>query len=136
MLLAFAATALGYVVLGVVLGVSARWPRDVAIDQAIGLALHAAVVFVRGILPAVLATASACWLWRHTRGSDPGVLTTLALAVVLAALVTMLLLTSSIADWPRLEVKAAPDAVATVALLAAAATASDLLARRLHRTRR
>lgn len=129
-LVALAGTILGYLALGVVVGVSAGWSREVAIDQAIGLALHAAVVFVRGVLPAVLALGSACWLWRHRRGSDPGAWATLTLALALAAVVTLLILTSPIAGWPRLEVKRAPDALATVALLGAAAAGAEGLSRR------
>ncbi len=129
-LLALLGTGLGYLSLGVVLGVAAGWSRDVAIDQALGLAIHAAVVFVRGVLPAVLATRATCWLWRHRSGSDPGVWGTLALSLVLAALMTALVLTSSLAGWPRLEIERAPDAVATVALLGGGAAAAELLARR------
>jgi len=129
-LLALLGTGLGYLLLGVVLGVVAGWSRAVALDQALGLALHAAVVFVRGALPAVLATGAACWFWRHRRGSDPGVWATLALSLALAALVTALVLTSPVAGWPRLEIERTSDAVATVALLGGGAAAAELLARR------
>ncbi len=54
--------ALGYGSLGVVLGVAAAWSREVAIDQALGLPLHAGVGFVRGVLPAALAAGSVCIL--------------------------------------------------------------------------
>jgi hypothetical protein len=128
--LALFGTALSYLVLGAVLGVAAAWSRDVVLDQAFGLGLHAGVVFLRGGLPAVLAAGSACLLWRHWRGSDPGAGATLGLSLVLASGVTLLLLTSSIGDWPRLHVKRAADAVATVLLLGAVAGGSDLLARR------
>jgi len=40
---------------GLVLGVAGSWSRKVALDQAVGLAVHAGVVFARGVLPAVLA---------------------------------------------------------------------------------
>lgn len=106
------------------------WSRKVALDQAYGLALHAAVVFVRGVLPTVLATGAACLGWRRRRRSDPGAPITVAIALVLAGLVTWLVLTSPIADWPRLELEGAADAAATVALLAGAAAGADLLARR------
>lgn len=132
-LVALTGTILGYLALGVVVGVSAGWSREVAIDQAIGLAMHAAVVFVRGVLPTALALGSACWFWRHRSGSDPGAWATLALALVLAAGVTLLILTSAIAGWPRLDVKRAPDALATVALLGAAAAGAELLSRRWRR---
>ena len=94
-----------------------------------GLAVHAGVVFVRGVLPVVLATTSACLLWRRRRGSEMAPSLTLALSLVVAALATRLILTPSIAGWPRLEIARALDAVATVALLGAAATASELLVR-------
>jgi len=118
-----------------VLGVAGSWSRKVALDQAVGLAVHAGVVFARGVLPAVLATGAACLLWRRWRGSDPGAWATLALSLVLAALVTWLVLTSVIGDWPRLEMRRAADAVATVALLGGAAAAAELLARRWMRRR-
>jgi hypothetical protein len=128
--LALFGTALSYLVLGAVLGVAGGWSHDVVLDQAIGLGLHAGVVFVRGVLPAVLATGMACLLWRHWRGSDPGPWATLGLSLVLATGVALLLLTSSIGDWPRLHVKRAADAIATVLLLGAAAAGAELLARR------
>jgi hypothetical protein len=132
-LLALLGTALAYLLLGVVLGVAGGWSRQTALDQAIGLGIHAAVVFVRGVLPAVLATATACWVWRRWRGAEPGGAALLALALLLATLVTGLLLTPEIAGWPRLQVKRAVDGVATVLLLAAASAAAERLARRLVR---
>jgi hypothetical protein len=135
-LLALVGTALSYLALGVVLGLAAGWSRPVAVDQAYGLALHAGVVFVRGVLPTVAATSAACLLWRRWRGSDPGAGGTLVLALALAALVTLAVLTARIGDWPRLEVKRAPDAAVTIALLAGAGAGADLLARRLLRRRR
>jgi hypothetical protein len=128
--LALLGTALAYLVIGVVLGVAASWSQKTALDQAVGLAGHAAVVFVRGVLPAVVATGLACIAWRRWRGSDPGVLATLASALPLAVLVTVLLLTSPTPGWPYLSVKGAADAIATVSLLGAAGAAADLLARR------
>jgi len=128
--LALLGTALAYLVLGLVLGVVGSWSQKTALDQAVGLAAHAALVFVRGVLPAVVATGAACIAWWRWRGSDPGVLATLAVALPLAGLVTILLLTSTIADWPRLEVRRAGDWIATVAMLGVAGAAADLLARR------
>jgi len=110
--------------------VAGSWAQKTALDQAVGLAGHAAVVFLRGVLPAVVATGAACIAWRRWRGSDPGMLATLAAALPLAVLVTMLLLTSMIADWPRLEVRRAGDWIATVSMLGVAGAAADLLARR------
>jgi len=133
--LALLGTALAYLLLGLALGVAAGWSQKTALDQAVGLAMHAGVVFARGVLPAVLATGAACLVWRRWRGSDPGAWGTLALSLVLAAVVTLLVLTSPIAGWPRLEVKGARDAVATVVLLGAAAAGAELLARRWLRRR-
>lgn len=112
------------------LGVSAGWTREAALDQAVGLGLHAGVVFVRGVLPAVLATGAACLIWRRTRGADPGAWATLGVSLPLAALVTVLVLTSAIRNWPRLELRSAADGITTVLLLGAAAAGADLLARR------
>jgi len=118
-----------------VLAVAGGWSRKVALDQAIGLALHAGVVFVRGVLPAVLATGIACLAWRRSRGSDPSAPVTLALTLPLAGVVTLLVLASPLVGGPRLEVKRAIDWVATVLLLGAASAAAELLARRLLRKR-
>jgi drug/metabolite transporter (DMT)-like permease len=89
------------------------------------------VVFVRGVLPAVLATAIACSAWRRSRGSDPGAPATLVVGLCMASLVTLLLLAAPFVPGPRLEVKSAIDGIATVLLLGAASSAADLLARRL-----
>lgn len=132
-LVALVGTALAYLLLGLVLAVAGGWSRKVALDQAIGLALHAGVVFVRGVLPAVLATGIACLAWRRSRGSDPGAPATLALALPLAVLVTLVLLASPLVGGPRLEVNRAIDWVGTVLLLGAAGAAADLLARHLLR---
>lgn len=117
------------------MGVAGGWSRQMALDQAAALAAHAAVVFVRGVLPAVLATGVACAAWRRWRGADPGRLVTVAGALALAALVTWLLLTSALGDWPRLRLEGAANTLATIALLGAAGAAAELLARRLRPAR-
>jgi hypothetical protein len=129
-------TALAYLLLGVTLGLAGGWSRAVARDQAIGLAAHAGVVLVRGVLPAALATGAACLLWRRWRGTEPGAWATLALALVLAALVALPVLTVPLGGWPRLEVSSLANAAATAALLAAAGAGADLLARRRRPRRR
>lgn len=87
------------------------------------------MVFVRGVLPAVLATGAACRLWRRWRGAEPGAWATLALALALAALVALPILTIPLGG-AHLAVKGATDAAATVVLLGAAAAAAVLLARK------
>ena len=124
---------LGYLLLWAVLVAAAGWSLEVARDQAIGLGVHAGVVFVRGVLPAVLATGIACIAWRRSRGAEPGVPVTFALAVLVALVVTLLLLASPVVPGPLLAVERATDGVATVLLLGAAGAAADLLARRLLR---
>jgi hypothetical protein len=135
-LLALLGTALAYGLLGLVLGLMGGWSMQVALDQLTGLALHAAVVFARGLLPAVLATGGACAVWARLRGAEPSPLWTLALALPLGALVTLGLLTTRIGDWPRLQVGGALDAVVTVLLLTAASAAVLLLAARILRRAR
>jgi len=107
----------------------------VALDQAIGLAAHAGVVLVRGVLPLVLATVAACVLWRRTHGADPGVGGTLALALPLAALIARLVLTTPVGGRAHIVPGGALDRFATVVLLAGVAAGADLLARRLLRRR-
>lgn len=130
-----AGTALAYLVLGTALAVAGGWSRQTALDQAAALAAHAAVVFVRGVLPAVLATGAACAAWRSWRGTEPARLVTLAGALALALPVTWLLLTSELAGWPRLRLEGAANTAATVALLGAAGAGAELLARRLRPAR-
>lgn len=115
------------------LGVAGGWSRPVALDQAVGLAVHAAVVFARGVLPALIATGAACRLWRRRRGTEATAWGTLALAAVLSACFALPILTVPLGGWPRLEVRGTADAAATVALLAAAAAGAELLARRWPR---
>jgi hypothetical protein len=131
--LALLGTALAYGLLALVLGVLGGWSAQVALDQVVGLGFHAAVVFVRGVLPAVLVTAGACAIWARWRGVEPSALWTLALALPVAALVTLAVLTSHVGDWPRLQVGGALDAALTVLLLTAASAAALLLAGRILR---
>jgi hypothetical protein len=131
--LALLGTALVYGLLGLVLGLVGGWSAQVALDQLIGLGLHAAVVFVRGVLPAVLLTAGACAIWARWRGAEPSPFWTLALALPVSALVTLAVLTTPIGDWPRLQVGGALDAALTVLLLTAASAAALFLAGRILR---
>jgi hypothetical protein len=131
--LALLGTALAYGLLALVLALVGGWSAQVALDQVIGLGLHAAVVFVRGLLPAVLVTAGACAIWARLRGTEPSPLWTLALALPVAALVTLAVLTTRVGDWPRLQVGGALDAALTMLLLTAASAAALLLAKRILR---
>ena len=134
-LLALLATLLGYASLGGLLALVQGWSRDVALDQAVGLAAHAGVVLVRGVLPLVLVTVAACVLWRRTHGADPGVGGTLALALPLAVLIARLVLTTPVGGRAHIVPGGAMDWFATVVLLAAVAAGADLFARRLLRPR-
>jgi hypothetical protein len=134
--LALLGTALAYGLLGLLLGLIGGWSRQVALDQLTGLGLHAAVVFARGVLPAVLATGGAFAVWARLRGAEPSPLWTFALALPLGALVTLGLLTTRIGDWPRLQVAGVLDAALTVLLLTAASAAALLLAARILRRAR
>ena len=131
--LALLGTALAYGLLALALGLVGGWSAQVALDQLIGLGLHAAVVFVRGVLPAVLVTAGACAIWARLRGTETSPLWTLALALPVAALVTLGILTTRIGDWPHLQVGGVLDAALTVLLLTAASAAALLLAKRILR---
>jgi hypothetical protein len=126
---------LGYASLGGLLALIQGWSRDVALDQAVGLAAHAGVVLARGVLPLVLAPVAACVLWRRARGADPGVGGTLALALPLAAVIARLVLTTPVGGRAHLVPGGAVDWFATVVLLAAVAAGADLFARRLLRPR-
>jgi hypothetical protein len=132
-LAALLATAAAYLLLGLVMAGAAGWSREVALDQAVGLAVHAGVVFARGVLPALLVVEAACALWRRSRGAELGAPATIAVALVLAAPLAFLALTAPLADWPRLAVKGVPDAAATILLLGGVAAGADLLARRAAR---
>lgn len=103
-----------------------------ALDQATGLALHAAVVFARGVLPAVLLTSALCALARRLR-LGPSLTGTLLLALLAACIVVPAVLTLPVGTWPRLQVRGAADVAATVALLAAGSAAAVRVAARLLR---
>ena len=129
--LALLGTALAYGALGMAAGLAGGWTWEIGPSQALGLALHAAVVFLRGLLPAVLLTSLAGALLAQRAGRPLGWRATLAIAGVVAAVVFSGLLTLPLGDWPRLQVTRAVDAVASVVALALASAAAVGLARRL-----
>jgi hypothetical protein len=133
--LALAGTAAAYGALGALAALAGGWTREVAPGQAVGLALHAAVVFVRGVLPTVLLTSLAC-ARAARRGRDPGPLAILGIAGLAAAFVFPTLLTLPIGDWPRLQVTRLADGAASIAALALAGAAAVGLARRIAPPRR
>jgi hypothetical protein len=133
--LALLGTAAAYAALGAVAGLAGGWTREVAPGQGVGLAAHAAVVFVRGVLPTALLTSLAC-AQAARRGRAPGPLATLGIAGLAAALVFPTLLTLPIGDWPRLQVTRLADGAASIAALALAAAAAVGLAGRISPARR
>lgn len=134
-LLACGLAALGlaaaYTLLGAIAAIMGSWSGETAIDQAAGLAIHAAIVFVRGLLPSVLTTLALRGLAERRLGRPPGWALTGTLATLAAAAAVPVFLISQLGSWPHLQIGSAVDAAATVALLALGSAAAVLWATRL-----
>lgn len=134
-LLALAELVVAYVGMVALGALAGGWSLDTLADQALGLSVHAAVVFVRGLGPVAVLTALGAWGLGRRRGASPGLPAVAGIATAASLVVVPGLLARPLGDWPHLQIPGPAEWVTTVALLAAASTAAWHLAGRRARRR-
>ena len=129
--LASAGLAAAYAAFAMLGAVAGGWSGETLRDQALGLALHGAVVLARGLLPTLLLTAALRALFVRAAGRPAGLAGTALLACGAAAAAVPAFLTSALGAWPRLQIGSTVDAAASIALLGLGSACAVLLAARV-----